>query len=258
VIGWGLGCRPAGLHVFTPLGRGRLMIVSNRFSDCLCMQLFGSDPDAQKWLGWPAEDLVTGPARVFANQPIRTQIGVIPPMPHFLSFTAIDRRTYDVAGSITIHRHGSIPMAGGMMRKDYRGKGFGTEAMRIVRRLAHRHFGIATLTAGSERGHLASERWLRASGFTAVPGPRTHVLPNGREVESMWWQSADKHAKRRCRWLRPQRHDLFGALVRERPDDFPEQFLGWLREIEKLGDTGCPQPCGLCRSAAQLSTMEAS
>jgi hypothetical protein len=39
---------------------------------------------------------------------------------------------------------------------------------------------------------LASLRWLASCGFVGYDAPRRHILPNGREVESLWWHRTDR------------------------------------------------------------------
>ena len=87
------------------------------------------------------------------------------------------------------------------MRKEFRGRGLGTEFLSEVMCLAHRHFGLRRVLAGCERDNAASIRWLNKSGFSPADGPETYLLDNGREVKCVWWQHVDERARLRCRLL---------------------------------------------------------
>ncbi|GAA1829453.1 GNAT family protein [Luedemannella flava] len=191
-------CRRTGLHIVrTP----RLWIVSARDCDLPAYHAIHRDPAAQRWLGWPDELLQPAePPRV--DLPLRRRDGILRPTRDQLVFVAVDRATKKMAAGIGVTsaadgRH----EIGGAVAAAFRGRGYGTEALRAVCDLAHRHFGIFWLRAGCEVDNVASIGWLRSAGFAPADGPATHTLPNGRVIESLWWGRGDPRARRRCPWL---------------------------------------------------------
>ncbi|MEO3778813.1 hypothetical protein ABGB16_18560 [Micromonospora sp. B11E3] len=82
---------------------------------------------------------------------------------------------------------------------------------RSTRSTPDRHLGIRDLSAGCEVSNVASRRWLAACGFVPAEGPPTHVLPDGRVIEAMWWRHSDERSRRRCRSFQaPGMTILFG------------------------------------------------
>ena len=191
-------CRRSGLHI---VRTRRLWIVSARNDDQARAAYMMTEPSAQRWLGWSDDDLAAiapvpdGPVR-----DLRRVDDVVRPDPARLYFVGIDRASMRVAVSITVLRQGQRYEVGGAVGVDFRGRGYGQEALRAVVRLAHRHFGIRHLIAGCERANRASQRWLRGAGFRPATGPATLTLANGREVETLWWRRSALLVRRACRW----------------------------------------------------------
>jgi RimJ/RimL family protein N-acetyltransferase len=194
-------CRKTGLHlVRTP----RLWIVSGRICDLPAWASVCSDPAAQQWLGW-TDDMLHRVVVGRAIMPLRQRSGILRPNLDQLFFAAIDRATMLVVAGLSINRGaGGRLEVGGAVAAHCRGQGVGTETLTAVCALAHRHFGIGDLHAGCEVSNVASIRWLRSSGFTPADGPARHVLPNGREIDSLWWSRRDPQARRRCPWISDQ------------------------------------------------------
>jgi RimJ/RimL family protein N-acetyltransferase len=196
-------CRRSGLHI---VGTPRLWIVSARNDDQARAAYMMTETVAQHWLGWSDEDLAAivpipdGPVH-----DLHRVDDVVRPDPARLYFTGIDRASMRVAASITVFAQGPRYEVGGAVGLDFRGRGYGREALRAVCRLAHRHFGIRHLTAACERTNQASQRWLRSAGFSPGTGPETIVLGNGREVQPMWWVRSALLVRRACRWWPPAR-----------------------------------------------------
>jgi RimJ/RimL family protein N-acetyltransferase len=194
-------CRRSGLHI---VRTRRLWIVSARNDDQARAAYMMTEAGAQRWLGWSDDDLAAiapvpdGPARDLPGLD-----DVVPPDPRRLYFTGIDRSSMRVAVSITLFRQGQRYEIGGAVGVDFRGKGYGREALRTVVRMAHRHFGIRRLTAGCERANQASQRWLRGAGFRPATGPATLTLADGREVETLWWARSAALVRRACPWWPP-------------------------------------------------------
>lgn len=192
---WLSFCARTGMHVSR---RHRLLVVSARTVDYWRHNEFAADPEALHWLGWdPAVVTVTGQPLV-ARQPIVRTEWAMPPTHDRINFTAIDRATLALAGQLGIRREGGDHHVGGVMRKEFRGRGLGTEFLSEVMRLAHKHFGIRRVLAGCERDNAASVRWLTKSGFLPARGPETYLLDNGREVKTVWWQHVDERSRLRC------------------------------------------------------------
>jgi len=193
---FGPSCKRTGMHVSR---RPRLLVVSARTVDYWRHNELAADPEALHWLGWDVS--LTAPAEdrpLIARQPIVWEEWAMPPTHDRLVFTAIDRSTLALAGSLGIRREGAEYHVGGLMHKDFRGRGLGTEFLGEVMRLAHRHFGLRRVVAGCERDNAASARWLVKCGFEPADGPETSLLDNGREVKTLWWQHVDLHSRLRC------------------------------------------------------------
>jgi RimJ/RimL family protein N-acetyltransferase len=193
-----VSCRSDGLHVAES---SRLWIVANRLIDVLRYQELSSEPEAQRWLGWHSLDLALTRTSMVAG-PIWAPQPMIPPNVPLLLFAGIERVTTVMVGAVVIDRSDGRADVGGVVDKDYRGQGFGSEILQMVRGIAHRHFGIPRLTAGCESTNEASRRWLATSGFTTIQGPPTHTLPSGRVIQSIWWESIDPDAATTCQQLR--------------------------------------------------------
>jgi RimJ/RimL family protein N-acetyltransferase len=191
-------CRYSGLHVARS---ARLDIVTSRVSDLARYTEAASEPEAQQWLGWRPEELAQDELGLRAD-PLDGGQQVVRLSLDFLFFAGIERTTGDLVAGIQVYRANDGSRAvGGTVSRPYRGKGYGREALAVVCELAHRHFGIARLTAGCEATNLASRAWLTSCGFRQTAGPATHVLPNGRQIDSLWWERTDPRAKSRCMGL---------------------------------------------------------
>jgi RimJ/RimL family protein N-acetyltransferase len=191
-------CRKTGLHI---VKTRRLWIVSARRCDLAAFEATGSDPAAQRWLGWPSvppHPAVPGPV----DLPLRQSRGILLPKQHQLYFAGIDRKSMHLVTAVTVYEaaDGYLEI-GGHVAEAHRGRGLGTEALVAACDLAHHHFGIATLRAGCETTNVASIAWLRTSGFTQIAGPATHRLPGGREIQTLWWSHSSPRPRLRCLWI---------------------------------------------------------
>jgi len=235
-------CRKTGVHV---VRTRRLLVVSARVFDYLRHFELGNDPEAMYWQGLREEDvqpMVSWP--LVAHQPLRDRQGVLFPLRHFLVFTAVDRSDLRIVGGIDIHRHGTQYWLGALMRHGYRGRGYGTELLGGVLRLAHRHFGIDRVVAGHEDGNLASERWLDKAGFLPTAGPESHTLHDGRVAQSKWREHIDKRAVLKCPWLTDEGRARIRVLVpaSPAPDDIAGQMNAALwQDDQEITDNTCPR-----------------
>jgi len=201
-------CRRYGLHV---VRTRRLWVVSARHSDYARYVELASEARAQHWLGWPEQDLRFGDPTVLAEpfSERNSRADMMWPGRPELFFAAIERRSRRVVagiGVVQLPPTASRPVdigfeIGGAVHADFRGRDYGTEAMRAVLRLAHKHFGLSRLLARCERENRASARWLAKSGFVRTPGVGTHALPNGREIDALWWVRQVAPASVKCPWL---------------------------------------------------------
>ncbi|MGC1215201.1 MAG: GNAT family N-acetyltransferase [Micromonospora sp.] len=116
------------------------------------------------------------------------------------TFVARERSTGRLVANLSIYvESGRQLHVGGSVVAGARRQGYGREALQLVCALGHRHLGMRHLIARCEAGNVASCRWLTSAGFTRMPGDPRHVLPDGRAVETLWWQHADPLSRRRCR-----------------------------------------------------------
>lgn len=192
---WFRSCARTGMH----LSRQRhLLVVSARTVDYWRHNELAADPEALHWLGWDPAAIVATGLPLVARQPIVREDWAMPPTLDRIIFTAVDRPTLALAGQLSIRREGADHHVGGVMRKEFRGRGLGTEFLREVIRLAHKHFGLQRVLAACEQDNAASMRWLAKSGFAPAEGPESYLLDNGREVKTLWWQHVDERARPRC------------------------------------------------------------
>ncbi|MFD9892943.1 GNAT family N-acetyltransferase [Amycolatopsis sp. NPDC059027] len=168
----------------------------------------GSDPAAQRWLGWLDESIVAEPLRAEA---LRVVPGTGPdwtsPDPLSIDLVAIDVAARRCVGLVSVHSgEDGSPETGGYLVPDYRGRGVGRVLFTAGVRLAHEHLGLYRVRAGAELGNVASGRSLEAAGLVRVPGPSSYRLPNGRVTEAGWYEHRSG-ATRACAgpqagWLR--------------------------------------------------------
>lgn len=181
----------ANLRLHTPTRRDRAI-----------MQAAGSDPEAQRWLGWTAGALVPEPLRdrLLAMEPGRGPRQPIDP-DHWLA--AVDRASGLVAGAACLGA-GSLEV-GGWLAPGFRGRGLGAELFAAIAQFGHHHLGITTVRAGAEPANMACVAALLAAGFEPAQGPQTHHLPDGRIVPSRWFRhNTGQPARCRGRRSRPQ------------------------------------------------------
>jgi RimJ/RimL family protein N-acetyltransferase len=189
-------CHASGLH---QLRTGRIVVSVGRFSDQLAGHLLNRDEEAQRWQGLTDEDLhVEMPAGI---EEVDLRCVIVSASYSRMGFTGLEAATGRTIGHLTLRRNGEAFEIGGSVLRETRGQGFGTELMTAACLMAHRHFGIFDLRAGCEATNTASMRWLAKSGFTQVPGPARHTLPNGRVIDAVWWVHSDPKARRECAYV---------------------------------------------------------
>lgn len=172
----------------------RLRIASARFSHTVGFMEHGFDEQAWHFQGWKPEQVLgdlpsgNGDPLIFSSK-----------LMWFMAFEAATERT---VGWVSLDRAtADTYYAGGVVAPEFRQQGYGRELLTAVCQLAHQHFGVVHVLAGCETSNLASVRWLASCQFTPAAETREHVLPNGRVIESLWWQRTDPTARRRCRNL---------------------------------------------------------
>lgn len=157
----------------------------------------GSDPAAQRWLGWPPESILDEQLR---ESYLRGAPGAGPVREpgDAVDLIMIEVAANRCAGLVSVHPgvDGS-PETGGYLAPAYRGRGLGRELFAAGIRLGHEHLGLPRVRAGVEVGNFASITSLEAAGMRQSVGPPRHTLPNGSQIESLWYQH-DSPAAHRC------------------------------------------------------------
>lgn len=143
----------------------------------------GSDPQAQRWLGFPARYLVPERQR---NRMLAKHPGRGKPLCDTSALIAIDRVSGMFAGVIEVET--DTGMCGGWLAPRFRSRGLGKELFTGGAYFVHHLLGIATVRAGAETTNAASIGALRSAGFVPMSGPDVHHLPDGRTVPSRWFR----------------------------------------------------------------------
>lgn len=165
-----------------------LRLQSPTVSDVRIMLAAASDPQAQRWLGWPSRAVL--PERVLERRLARPaarglflsrryQSG---PQSHLVAINLADGT---VAGAIAVNRN--TGEMGGWLAPRFRGRGLGAGLFAGATEFAHQHLGIHSVIAGTQSSHAACIAALAGAGFTPTAGPDVHTLPNRQVVPSRWF-----------------------------------------------------------------------
>lgn len=177
-------CQPNGLHVAQT---DRLWMVTGRVTDHARWTRQMAD-DSELTADWPAELLRHGRGVLLGPVADAITYGedqlLLPVEPGRLFLAAISRATHHLIGGTTLTGH---EILGGVGRP-HRRQGYGHEMLSAVCRLAHRHLGLARVTAARATAGEPAHRWLTAAGFT----------PDGAR-----WAHTDPHPSLRCAIRRP-------------------------------------------------------
>jgi RimJ/RimL family protein N-acetyltransferase len=164
----------------------RLRLQTPRALDLLGMSAAASDPQAQRWLGWPGKSVTTArrcqdqgfldmpPGRGAKRHPKGEDwlLAAVDPVGERLAAVSFDRKTGEV---------------GGWLAPQFRGRSLGADLFAGVAQFAHEHLGVPSVVAGTEASNAACIGALSAAGFIPVAGPETHALPDGRVVPARWF-----------------------------------------------------------------------
>ncbi|MEC3975253.1 GNAT family N-acetyltransferase [Amycolatopsis sp. H20-H5] len=181
-------------HVFRS---GSFLFRTPTQAECWAGNAAGSDPEAQRWLGWLPPSIV---AAEFRDHYLRVVpgSGIGFSGSEAVDLVMIDLAANRCAGLVSVHQGaGGSPETGGYLAPAYRGRGLGRELFAAGIRLGHEHLGLTRVRAGVEVGNFASIRSLEAAGMAQVDGPPLHTLPNGEKIVSLWYQH-DSPSARRC------------------------------------------------------------
>ncbi len=101
----------------------------------------------------------------------------------------VHRPTGRYAGHLEIHR--DTREMGGTLAPDHRGRGLGAELFLAGAKFAHDHAGLPTVRAGTATTNRACRGALERAGFVPAPGPDRYTLPDGRALDTVWYQHED-------------------------------------------------------------------
>ncbi|QEV21995.1 N-acetyltransferase [Streptomyces alboniger] len=181
------GCEHDRHEIRTP----RLVLRTPTVLDLAAGNASGSDPEAQRWLGFPEEAIVPEPQRgeLLAAEPGRGEFRDLSRLfPDSTALVAADHALEQHVGTVAVEVHPcGLHHAGGWLAPRFRGRGLGAELFAGAALLAHEHLGITELHAAAEEENVAIHRALTAAGFVEAQGPATHRLMNGRVVPVLWY-----------------------------------------------------------------------
>ncbi|MGV9883672.1 GNAT family N-acetyltransferase [Streptomyces sp. NPDC003379] len=181
------GCEQGRHELRTP----RLLLRSPTLPDLAAGNAGGSDPEAQRWLGFPEEAVVPEPRRgeLLAAPPGGGEFRDLSDLfPDSTALVAADPAFTRHVGSVGVEVHPcGLHHVGGWLAPRSRGQGLGTELFAGAALLAHEHLGVRDLYAATEAENAASRRALSSAGYVPAEGPATHTLMNGRSVPVIWY-----------------------------------------------------------------------
>jgi RimJ/RimL family protein N-acetyltransferase len=194
-----LTCR-RGRHV---LELPRLRFQTPTPNDATIMTAAGSDPAAQRWLGWAPGQLILQHYReeMLARRPGQGRPRSESVHGH-LHLIAVDRESGLLAGAVGVHT--SRAEVGGWLAPAFRSRGLGGELFTGAALFGHHLCGTADVRAGTEVTNAACVAALTSAGFVPTAGPEVQDLPDGRVVPSRWFSHGSKPPAR-CRSVRAAR-----------------------------------------------------
>jgi hypothetical protein len=168
-----VSCRSDGLHVAQS---ARLWIVTNRLIDVLRYYELSSEPQAQRWLGWRSEDLASARTSMVAG-PIWAPQPMIPHDVPLLLFAGVERVTNVMVGAIAIDRSAGRADVAGVVDRDHRGQGPGSELGMTFppQRSIGANRGVSQFARSATAPSSAANRSL--PGVTASTSSRCAVVP---------------------------------------------------------------------------------
>lgn len=154
-----------------------------------------SDPQAQRWLGWSANDVV---AEERLERLLTLRAGEGPPISRapgdWWYLAAVEWATGRLAGAVACEPDGRE--MGGWLAPRYRGRGLGRELFAGAALFAHQHLGLSSVAAETEVSNAACIAALVSGGFVPDTGQPTHQLPDGRVVPTRWLRHDADHPAR--------------------------------------------------------------
>ncbi|MBE4774787.1 GNAT family N-acetyltransferase [Streptomyces caniscabiei] len=169
--------------------------------DALAAIAAGADPEAQRWQGSQMNQVVPdadtrrallrmGPAGATPRWFLKSNPELAEPFepsPELADLMVCVRRgTGRYAGYLDLDRDRGE--TGGTLAPDHRGQRLGAELFLAAAEFAHGHAGLPTVRAGTATANLACRRALGRADFVPAPGPARHTLPDGRELDTVWYR----------------------------------------------------------------------
>lgn len=175
----------------------RLRLQTPTVRDLMMMAAVGSDPEAQRWLGWPPEHVVSERYRdrILTKRPGRGKLFRVP-VAGTWGMIVVDRASGMIAGQVTVQIDAGE--VGGSLAPRFRSRGLGAEFFRGAALFAHHVLGAGSIRAGAETTNTVCIRALRSAGFVPTTGPSVHQLSDGRTIASLWFRH-DAEPTPRCR-----------------------------------------------------------
>ncbi|WP_160574025.1 GNAT family N-acetyltransferase [Actinomadura physcomitrii] len=183
-------CAPGRHALATP----ELFLRTATHADALPLLAAGSDPEAQRGLGWPAHLVVPAWRRRRAlrwRMAMRPSSNGAPAIPLPNLFVALDRERPRLAGALGITPVSEgTGRAGGWLAPAYREPGPMAGLIEAWREIAHRHLGLTEVRCSVDPGNEVAIEAVRRVGLTAAE-TEDITLDDGRTVPLVWHVSRD-------------------------------------------------------------------
>jgi len=165
------------------LGTDRLLLRTLRPDD-LDEVIATVDRVVLRWQGFPSEP---DALREFFRLKIDPGLQVHPKYnEHFLISERSSGKIMGLRSLYSNPRRNGTLATGSWLGEGWRGRGFGSEELRVIVAYAVEHQHATRMIAGTENTNERALRQYRSAGFRLASRTKEHALPDGRTVPAVW------------------------------------------------------------------------